>query len=349
MSNDVFQNKLKEQRQPVVDQILESLEKGELPWDKPWISDVPYNAKTNKAYKGINRFILMLNAHAYGYTDPRWMTFNQAKEAGYSVKKKPENWEGAYGVRIECWKLYNRETKKVMNFSEYISLPQDERMELDKVLVLRNYPATVFNAENIEGIEPLKYRNKIAIKKNVYEKIVNAMLENMNLVMNTGRTAQAFYAHDDDMIYLPDAESFKSTEGYYSTLFHEFAHATGHVSRLNRLDMNRFDDQARAKEELVAEITSMFFGQEVHLPAPIEAIENHQAYIQSWISVLKDDPNELFRAIKTADSVSDYMVEKGNVEKIMHSQKNRTFEQILKEIDNDIAPNQPLKCIRVTI
>ena len=344
-----FLTKLKEQRQPLVDQILDSLKKDQIPWKQPWISSVPYNASTKRRYTGINRFILTMASMKYGYSDPRWMTFNQATDAGYKIKKKPENFVGNYGIRIECWKLYNSETKKVMNFSDYEKLSDEEKEQLKDVLFWRNYPATVFNAENIDGIEPLNLRKKIHIKDNVYEKIVRTLQENMNLSIDIGHQSQAFYSPHKDTVSIPDPLLFKSIEGYYSTFFHEIAHATGHPARLDRLNNAEFGSEKYAQEELIAEITSMFFGQEVQLPASEEHIENHQAYIQSWINVLNDDPNELYRAIKAADKASDYMVKNGNVEKIMHSQLNRTFEQVLKEIQKDILPKQELRCIRVKI
>lgn len=125
---------------------------------------------------------------------------------------------------------------------------------------------------------------------------------------------KAFYNPKDDKITMPPMTTFHTEYGYYATKLHESCHATGHPNRLNRDMSGLFGSQKYAMEELRAEIGSSFLMAELGLQADENHINNHKAYIQSWISELKKDPKVLFDAIKDADKIVDYIREKGEFE-----------------------------------
>lgn len=115
----------------------------------------------------------------------------------------------------------------------------------------------------------------------------------------------AFYRPGEDAIYLPEKKQFSSEEGYYSTALHELSHWTGHESRLNR-EFGPFGSIAYAKEELRAEIGSMMISGELGIG---QSVDDHAAYVQSWIKILRDDPREVFRAAADAEKIMDYVME----------------------------------------
>ncbi len=69
----------------VTQQIIDHLDRGVIPWRKPWTSKIrfPRNLVTGKFYRGINIWLLL----ASSYASPYWLTFNQAKTLGGTIKK----------------------------------------------------------------------------------------------------------------------------------------------------------------------------------------------------------------------------------------------------------------------
>ncbi|HGM5958007.1 TPA: zincin-like metallopeptidase domain-containing protein [Stenotrophomonas maltophilia] len=115
---------------------------------------------------------------------------------------------------------------------------------------------------------------------------------------------QAFYRPMTDSIHLPQRNTFHSASGYYATALHELGHWTGFPTRLNRDQKGAFGSIDYAKEELVAEISSMLVGERLsigHDPT------QHAAYVKSWIQILRDDPRELFRAAAAAERVVEFL------------------------------------------
>ena len=118
----------------------------------------------------------------------------------------------------------------------------------------------------------------------------------------------AFYRPSTDSIHLPLKEAFKDAPGFYGTALHELSHWTGHPSRLDRLTLNesyRFGDLNYAKEELRAELASVFIAAEIGVP---HDPANHAAYVGSWIKGLKEDKNEIFRAAHDASAATDFVL-----------------------------------------
>ena len=298
-------NKLRER---LAQQFIASLKEGQLPWKACWQKNRPQNGITGKSYRGANAFLLSLIGDLEGYSDSRWCTFRQASEKGWHIQK------GAKGVPVEYWAYYDSFQKKLLPWSEAKSLLEDS-LYAERYLQLRSRTYTVFNAHQIEGIPELP----IAPSTNIdtIRKQRDTLLKNMDLKYRE-EGSRAYYSPSKDMVTLPPESSFFDVYSYTCTFLHECGHATGHPTRLNRDLSGEFGSDSYAKEELRAEIASAFTAQAIGLQLTDHQLQTHmdlhKAYIQSWSEDLENAPEELFRAIKDAEKISDYLIEKGEFE-----------------------------------
>lgn len=242
------------------------------------------------------------------YADPRWCTFNQAKDKGWKVIK------GEKGTRVEFWSMYDTKTKKKLTPSQVKKLR--DTLELsefhDRVKPISNV-FTVFNGEQLDGIPKLKVENRRLFSTAELIELRDRLLKNMELRLREGGN-EAFYSPTNDYVNMPMIERFDGAYSYMSTFLHESAHASGAKHRLNRDLSGRFGSESYAKEELRAEIASAFTASATGIKyEQSPTMENHAAYIQNWIKVLENNPNELFAAIKDAEKISDYLLEKGEL------------------------------------
>ncbi len=294
-------NKVREQISQV---FLESLKENELPWQKGWMTERPYNTVSNTEYRGVNSFWLSCTAEQKGYSDPRWCTFKQAKDKGWKVKK------GEHGTQVEFWSMYDTETKKKLTVRESNVLKKELGEDFYERVKPISSVYTVFNAEQIEGI-PKREKTQEPIQSDGLLHKRDTLIKNMGFTFYEGGS-RAFYRPGDDSVTLPQMEQFCSIYDYMSVFLHESGHATGHESRLNRDLSGGFGSHKYAREELRAEIASAFTSQELGLgEMAADHMDNHKAYIQSWIEVLEKEPQELFAAIRDAEKISDYLMEKG--------------------------------------
>lgn len=281
----------------VAERLIEQLKAGTAPWQKPWEpgmpgSFIPLNPTTGKRYKGINAIQLMAQGHA----DPRWMTYKQAAAAGAQVRR------GEKGTPIQYWKFSEEQTKT----DEQTGKPVlDANGDPVKVTVQLERPrvffATVFNAEQIDGLPPLERKEQTWSAVERAEHILAAS----GATIRHGEHDRAFYRPSTDSIHLPDKGQFPSADNYYATALHELGHWTGHPSRLDRDLAHPFGSEGYAKEELRAEIASMILGDELgigHDPG------QHAAYVGSWIKALQEDPLEIFRAAADAEKIQDFVL-----------------------------------------
>jgi antirestriction protein ArdC len=289
-------------RQEVTDRIISMLENGAAPWQKPWTpsespSGMPVNPTTGRNYRGGNALHLMATALLRGYNDPRWMTYKQASDQGWQVRR------GEKGTQIEFWDVKPADKETSPTATDGSSSERNGRDARDTRLVHRVY--TVFNARQIEGVPEHQPKRPTAFE------IVNAaekILDNSGAKINHDQADKAFYNRAADSIHLPPKEAFKDAAGYYGTALHELAHWTGHPSRLDRPTLNesyRFADTNYAKEELRAELASVFLAAERGIP---HDPEYHAAYVGSWIKTLRQDKNEIFRAAHDASAATDYLL-----------------------------------------
>jgi antirestriction protein ArdC len=288
-------------RQEVTDRIVKMLESGVAPWQKPWREGVgsaamPMNPTTEKAYRGGNAIHLMATGLQRGYDDPRWLTYKQAQDHGWQVRR------GEKGTQIEFW-----EVKPARN--DGVSAPRadgergSDSKEPANRLIHRVY--TVFNAKQMDGIPQYKPKEHSAFE---VAAAGEEILRNSGARITHDQADRAFYSRASDSIHLPPKEAFASAPGYYGTALHELAHWTGHPSRLNRPTLNesyRFGDTNYAKEELRAELASVFLAAERGIP---HDPEQHASYVNSWIKALKEDKHEIFRAAHDASKATDFLL-----------------------------------------
>jgi len=289
-------------RQEVTDRIINMLENGVAPWQKPWnpgdaAVGMPKNPTTDRTYRGGNALHLMATSLQRGYNDPRWMTYKQASDQGWQVRR------GEKGTQIEFWEVKPARRETSPGDSAGGSEDRDGQDRRDTRLVHRVY--TVFNAKQIDGVP--EYQPK---RPTPFEVVSSAerILDNSGATINHDQADGAFYNRSSDSIHLPPKEAFRDAAGYYGTALHELAHWTGHPSRLNRPTLYasyKFGDTNYAKEELRAELASVFLAAERGIP---HDPEQHAAYVGSWIKTLQQDKNEIFRAAHDASAATDYLL-----------------------------------------
>lgn len=269
--------------QEVTDQIIALLERGVVPWRKPWSAgSAPQNIISRKAYKGMNAFLLALR----GFSSPYWLTYKQAKERGGFVRR------GESGARIIFWNFIEREVKN------------GDETEIKAYGYLNTW--TVFNLEQCEGVEaPASIQREFTPIESA-ERVIAAMPDKPAIFHVGGN--RAFYNPARDEIHLPNREQFSPTEAYYATLFHELAHSTGHGKRLARPDLMNdefFGSIPYSREELVAEMTAaMLCGVTGIAPA---VVENSAAYLDGWLHELVSDKRMLISAAALAQRAADYI------------------------------------------
>lgn len=322
--------KLNRMREEMINSFIDCLKKDTIPWHRGWSSERPFNAVTNTEYHGANALWLTYNQQAQLYKDPRWCTFKQAQSKGWKIK------QGSKGTKIEFWSLYDTEEKRKLTRTEAKQLTDELTAEefTNRVKPVSN-TYTVFNGEQIEGIPLYEIRkNVLHLDEFLYGR--NKLIENMKVGLKEGGN-EAFYSIAEDMIVLPKINQFDNEFEYITTFFHEAGHATGHVSRFNREMPSARGTDIYAREELRAEIASAFAAQAFGIDyTQNKYMENHEAYIQDYIKVLENEPNELFAAIKNAEKISDYLIEKGEfgLEKETEMSRDASF---IKNMDTYVA------------
>ncbi|MED0665605.1 zincin-like metallopeptidase domain-containing protein [Bacillus badius] len=262
----------------VTNKIIEKLEKGVVPWRRPWINGgAAVNWKTQKPYRGINTFLLEAGEYA---------TFKQIQEAGGKVKK------GEKSHIVVFWNLLEKEN--------------DENGEIEKIPYLRYYRVFEINSQ-VEGLE--SKRKEQSFNHDPIEKAEEIYKGYANAPDYTFHSGKAAYYPTIDKINCPPLKDFPKVEEYYCTLFHEMIHSTGHKSRLARSGVTTqnvaFGDEVYSKEELVAEMgAAMLCG-----VAGIDnhTIENSASYIQSWLRALKEDKKMIISASQQAQKAVDYI------------------------------------------
>jgi antirestriction protein ArdC len=304
--------KLTPQQQKIVAQILENLDGGRLVWRKGWNAEnlrdsfgAPNNPITGTVYGGVNAFWLA----SQGYADPRWLTFNQMTEKGYSFKKNADGSGAAKGkgVQIEFFTAYDKLTKKPFdkNDTEFVKLSQEEQIEYFKENVTfprKNY--TVFNASLIDGIEPFKVTEEDKLKRN---ETVECILSNSEAPISYDGGDHAYYRPASDSIHLPPRAAFSDAEELYGTALHEIGHSTGHPTRLNRDMSGGFGSESYAQEELRAEFSSALMSIQYGVSLSPDHVQNHAAYIQSWKNRIRENPQTLIDAIRDAQKIVTYV------------------------------------------
>ena len=301
-------------RMEVANRLLEHIEQGTAPWQKPWEAGQilpPINVVTGKPYRGVNYQNLMTLCP--DPSDPRWCTYKQAREQGWQVR------EGSSGIPIEVWKEY--EHKRTPEEIETIhresgkSIQDIEKSE--KRLGVRYY--SVLHASQIDGIPPLACPERSHGLEGRPDPRLDGLSEAMGIAVRRGGN-KAFYRPGEDFVQMPRIEDFHTATGHDTTLLHELSHATGHPHRLNREFGKAFGDQKYAIEELRAEMSAAMTAAALGIgfdPAAQSVEEgremgNSAAYLASWLKALpeKERKQVLMGAIKDAQGICDYLIER---------------------------------------
>ncbi len=276
--------------QIITDRIVQQLENGVVPWHKPWKAGAhgwPKNLVSKREYRGVNVFLLSCT----DYELPYWVSYKQAKQLAGHVSK------GEKSTLVVFWKWYDKE--------------DSESGKAVKIPVLRYY--NVFNVAQCDGLDD-RIPQVDAVADNEFnpieacERIVAGMQQSPDI--NHGSTG-AFYRSSDDTVSMPFHERFETPEHYYSTLFHELVHSTGHDSRLKRAgttESHRFGSGSYSREELVAEMGAAFLCG--HAGTVDATIDDSASYIDGWLKRLKDDKRLVVHAAANAQKAADFILDR---------------------------------------
>jgi len=270
----------------VTNLIVERLEAGVVPWQMPWKTgnNIPCNLISKKPYRGFNFWYLL----SFDFERPYFLTFNQAKGLGGRIKR------GSKSYMVVFWKMI-----------EY-----EKDGETEKIPMLRYY--RVFQIDDIEGIDP----NRIPEDKShdhdfdpigSCDQLVEFWSDSPNIRLGKNK---ACYIPSIDEVNMPNPRTFYDDTQYYSTLFHELVHSTGHRKRLNRYDKysnHNFGSNDYSKEELVAEMGAAYLCGICGIENT--TIDNSVAYIQGWLKKLKSDKKFIVSASGLAQKAVDYILE----------------------------------------
>lgn len=360
-------------RQELTDRMAAALGEGTIPWERPWHElkvARPRNVSSARDYRGGNRFLLMMVQLEKGYTDPRFGTVRQINQLGGTIVKGQKGFPVEYWSDQP---FYDRHDVKVTHGGQRVAILDEVRQEV--LIQAEGSPAnrqtvrgvdllvhhdsktlswqeahkqldrwiakvsTVFNAEQCEGLtlEPIEAVPRTQIQKIERAEQLMAGMRADGLTYGTDNRG-AYYVPKVDTVYLPEPERFRSSEAYYGTALHEIGHATGAEERLNREGIvgdYRFGSGEYAREELRAELFSVFMAAETGIP---HDESQHRAYIQHWGKLLKSDKHEIFRAAAQASAAIDYVFER---EQEFLKTRDRAAEVQASEIDSsEVKPGE---------
>ena len=312
-----------EYRKALADMFANILSEKGLLWKKDWLGkggNAPQNAVTRVDYRGCNYINLIITAVNRGYTDPRWATMVQImdKDNKYHPDQKWHLKAGSKAVYVEYWYPFDTINKTALTWDKYDEAISTGQRSPDEFKLSTRYTA-VFNATDIEGIPEFVFEERTKITSN---DIVNTLSKEMGVDILYDGGDRAYYSPAEDRIHLPTLESFTSEYGYNSTALHELAHSTGHPSRLNRKQGSFFGTPEYAFEELIAEMASCFMSVNLELEPSEQHLNNHKAYVQGWIKMVKERPETLVKAIKEAQTAANYMEYKAGIIAEKEFQKN---------------------------
>lgn len=268
----------------ITDRIIAQLEAGTIPWTKPWVCAGSAGAAVSyisgKPYSLLNQMLLGRPGE--------YLSYKQCEQRGGQVRK------GEKSQMVVFWKWLEEE--------------DPETGKKKQIPFLRYY--NVFHIDQCEGIKPRRIPElpEGAETKTDAEAIIEDYCARCGVRRTFEAGDRAFYRPATDTVTMPELKQFRSTVGYYETLFHELTHSTGHKSRLDRLEKCAgFGTDPYAKEELVAEIGAAsilsILGMETEA-----SFQNNAAYIASWLKALKNDKRMIVSAAGKAEKAIDLIM-----------------------------------------
>ncbi len=292
-------------RTEITEQIIHAIEKGCMPWKRPWRQSAnsgrPTSVATGKPYQGINPLLLQLHADKFSFQSKWYSTYQGWQQLGGQVKARPKDVQpGQWAARAVLYRPFT---------TTDIDKDTGEKRE-EQHFVLRYF--SLFNADQIEGCDYLKVmepqgQQQIEPDYEPAEQLIQKCGVKLRI-----HGDKAFYRmptpqgswpnhNGGDYITLPPKSSFKTLGAYYSTAAHEMCHWTEVRTGWDH------DKQGYALGELAAEIGACYVTAELGVPND-EPLDNHAAYVQSWLKAMKGDPSYIFKASKQASKVCDYLM-----------------------------------------
>lgn len=271
----------------VTARIIAALEAGVIPWRKPWTGGnsgcISYSS--GRQYSLLNHLLL-------GNISGEYITYHQAIQAGGHIRK------GEKSKLIVFWKPFEKEN--------------EETGEVEQHFYLRYY--NVFHVSQCEGISP-KWAVSIPTvpelnSSTTAEAIITDYISRSGVHLTVTQSDRAFYRPSTDEVVVPQISQYQQVAEYYSTLFHELTHSTGHHSRLNRItDTAAFRSEQYSREELVAELGASFLINRCGLETDA-SFRNSAAYIQGWLKALKNDKRLIVSAAGSAEKAVSLILDR---------------------------------------
>ncbi len=265
----------------ITDRMIAEMENGIIPWNRPWMANgAAISHTTGKPYSLLNQMLLGRPGE--------YITFNQVKQEGGHVRK------GEKAHMVVFWK--------------FLPVIDEDTQEEKQVPFLKYYH--VFHLDQCEGIAArhMQTNPNPAIADETAESIITAYITREGVQLDHQEGNAAYYQPAADRIVLPLLAQFTETAEYYGTAFHEMVHSTGHLKRLARLEAPaHFGGQEYSKEELIAEIGSAALVHHAGLETG-KSFRNSAAYVQNWLTVLKNDKRFIISAAGKAEKAVNYIL-----------------------------------------
>ncbi|MGY8682788.1 zincin-like metallopeptidase domain-containing protein [Bradyrhizobium sp. UFLA05-153] len=278
----------------ITDKIIAELEIGRVPWIQPWGTAaakaplaMPKNAATSRHYSGINVLILWGAVIERGFAGQSWLTFRQAMALGGHVRKGERGTTVVYADRF---------------------VPVDEKRrasetgdEAQAIPFLKRF--TVFNADQCADLPSEIATTAPPPPPGLIEPRVEKLIKATGIDFRIGGN-RAFYVPAEDYVQVPPPQAYFEPINWHRTALHELAHASGHLSRLNRDLSGSYGTKKYAFEELIAEISAAFSCASLGIVPTVR----HADYIGSWLEVLREDNRAIVRAASQASKAADYLL-----------------------------------------
>lgn len=276
---------LKNLYQDVTDELLLLMAENTIPWRQCWSGAtlMPRNGHSGRLYQGINVPLLWSNALKNKFKSNEWFTYGGAIQAGGHVKQ---------GTRAKAmaifWKVIAVKREQLQDKEIKHTFP-----------IIRSY--VLFNRDQCEGIErPEEPAEVLTPEFDMAADCVTQLAPEV-------REGKPSYVVDFDVIQMPTMKAFKTPEDYYSTLFHELAHWTGHSNRLDRFgaDADENKEELYAFEELVAELASCYCCAWFDLQG---GMSQAVSYIKHWSKGMRGDSKYIFKASRLGFEAAKYIL-----------------------------------------
>lgn len=344
--------KLSKTKQYLIKEMKKAINEEEVPFKFMYKNKIPVNYDTKIEYKGINKINLWLAERIYSYDDPRWITFNQAKKLGLEADiNNGKSVLSGKGIPISYYSYVDKLTNKTVSISKVNEMIENNSRTKEDFYFFEK-DTYVFNASLFNNIDKYIENDEIVLDKDIEESVddiinsLNIKVENTDeYLISAKNKGYCFYSPKEDIVYMPNKNLYPDKKYYYGNLLHEIAHATGHNTRMARnLKSYEKDSLEYAREELTAEIASVFLCNKIGVTPSDEMLKKSKGYINSWLNNIDSNPIELNKAIKNANEIEQYCDEE--VEKFINSGRKRELliekeKKAIKELAIEILNVDP--------